>query len=107
MPLGAGSRMGFSWGRAAKGCLVEVRPAEGRAEFSGGSGGHLGHLGGGHGGDTWLAGPRVVAGLGGRGRRPGAQHGWSRVGVVSFCRVHWCVPAPGMGRIGGAKCSAG
>lgn len=91
--LGAGARMGFSWGRAAKGCLVEQR---GELSFQGTlEGWHIGRFGRGMpgwAGPGWWGG----GGLGTRDRRP-CVAGMAKGGVVSVCLAHWCVPSPGRG----------
>ena len=88
--LGAGARMGFSWGWAAKGCLVEQR---GELSFQGTlEGWHIGCFGRGMPGWGWSWVVGWGPGIGGP-----VWQGWLRVGVVSVCLAHWCVPSPGRG----------
>ena len=86
--------MGFSWGRAAKDCLVEQR---GELSFQGTLGGVSAQAALGGGCPAGL----VLGGDGGWGPGIGiggpVWQGWLRVGVVSVFLAHWCIPSPGRG----------
>lgn len=93
MPLGAGARMGFSWGWSCLGLPGGGMGAERRAAFLGGCRGHLGLLGG---GGPRPVGPKWWNGWG------GGVGGWmhsqdGRGQGLRDCLVHWCTPVPGRG----------